>query len=208
MPAVHAGPRLAVAKQECTATLDLAGERFLASQGPGFKAPQASPRPMTGSIGVLALPGSVDVPVLSLAAREFGWTARVSHSPDEIATVHAERNSVAAFLQRDIFGPDCSWVDAIRLFRFALPDVRLIVCHGVTQAIDWRELAEEGAFHGIGFPLRGGEFRQSLGFNWEAEERCARSAREVAPEIGLAVNLLGGDSLIARCFRGLASSGE
>jgi hypothetical protein len=203
VPAVHLGPHRAVAEQKCTATLDLAGERLLASRGTFVKATQASPRPTIGSVGVLAVPGSVDVPALNLAAQEFGWTARVSHNLDEIATTNAERNTVAVFLLRDVFGPDCSWVAAIRLVRFTLLEVRLVICHGITEAIDWRELADEGAFHGIEFPLRNREVRQSLGFIWEAD-RNARSA-ERAPEIGSGVNLPGDDSLIAKCFRRLAS---
>jgi hypothetical protein len=208
MPVIQVGPHHAVAEPECAEAFDLAGEgkEYLAFRD-CVKTVGVSARKMTGNIAVLAMPGTVDLAALNLAAQEFGWTARESHNPHEIAADNAKLNPVAAFLRRDIFGAGCSWVEAVRLFRHALPQVRLVVCHGVTEAIDWRELADAGAFHGIGFPLRDLEYRQSLGFIWEAEERDARSAERI-PEVAPAMNLTAPDSLFVECFCRLSAIGE
>src|ERR1700683_2989710 len=120
-------------------------------------------RRMTGNI--LGVPGSayLELQALQTVAREFGWAVTVAGDLRDAASAQA------VLFYRDALGPRCSWLEAVRLLRRALPDTRLIACHGFAEAIDWPELCDAGAFHALGLPLSASEVRRSLGFISEAE---------------------------------------
>jgi hypothetical protein len=129
---------------------------------------------------IIVMPGSeqVDLPALQAVAADFGWEAQQGD-------LHTAAAPKALLLYRDAFGPEHCWLEVIRLCRFKLPEVRLIVCHGLAESIDWPALSRAGAFHLLSLPLKENEVRQSLGFVWEAEERLAGSAQNLlatAPE--------------------------
>jgi len=65
---------------------------------------------------------------------------------------------------RDAFGPDCSWTEAIRQLRMALPGTRVVPCLGFSESTEWQELSDAGAFHALWLPLKENEVRQSFGF--------------------------------------------
>jgi ActR/RegA family two-component response regulator len=116
---------------------------------------------------LILMPGSakLDLQALQTAAAEFGWAVKVAHNLRDAASAQA------VLFHRDALGPGCSWLEAVRLLRAALPEARLVACHGFAEAIDWPELCEAGAFHALGLPLRANEVRKSLGFISEAEKR-------------------------------------
>ncbi len=118
---------------------------------------------------LIVMPGSakLDLQALQAAAVEFGWTVRFVHDLREAASARA------VLFYRDALGPGCSWLDAVRQLKLALPEARLIACHGLAEAIDWPELCDAGAFHALGLPLRANEVRRSLGFLSEAQKRLS-----------------------------------
>jgi len=109
---------------------------------------------------IIVMPGSarVDLQALQAVAGEFGWEVKVA------GDLHEARSAQVVLFHRDALGPGCSWLDAVRQLRQALPDARLVACHGIWESIDWPELCDAGAFHAIGLPLRANEVRKSLGF--------------------------------------------
>jgi hypothetical protein len=113
---------------------------------------------MTGNI--IVMPGSarLDIRTLQAVAGDFGWEVKVARDTREAYKAEA------VFFHRDALGADCSWVDAVRLLRLALPEARLVACHGLAELIDWPELCDAGAFHALGLPLNEDEVRSSLGF--------------------------------------------
>jgi len=123
------------------------------------------------------LPGArrVNTGPLESVAREFGWVVDRATDLREIAALRKWRRPVALFVFRDALGPDYSWLEAIRLLRLTLPDVRLIACHEFSEAVDWPALCDAGAFHEIHLPLQENELHQCLGFVWEAEKRLVES---------------------------------
>ena len=132
---------------------------------------------MNGCILVMPGPDHVDLPALRTVSAEFGWDVQTGHPGDAVAPK-------ALLLHREAFGPGYSWLDVVRVCRSRLPEFRLIVCHGLSEKIDWPALSRAGAFHAISLPLRESELRQSLGFVWEADARLTASARrilEIAP---------------------------
>ncbi len=131
---------------------------------------------------VVFMPGSkqIQLSALQAAAKDFGWVVNVSRDVCKIAAAQASRKTVAVLFCCDTLGRGYSWIETIRLFRRALPEARLLPCHGFSEPIDWPELCDAGAFHALWLPLRENEVRQSLGFVWEAEERFARSLRRLS----------------------------
>jgi hypothetical protein len=130
---------------------------------------------MTGD--VVFMPGSKQIQLspLQTAARDFGWMVNVHRDVCKVAASQATRKTVAVLFCVDALGRGYSWIETIRLFRSALPEARLLPCHGFSEPIDWPELCDAGAFHALWLPLRENEVRQSLGFVWEAEKRFLRS---------------------------------
>jgi hypothetical protein len=135
-------------------------------------------RAMNGCILVMPGPDHVDPPVLHTVAADFGWEVQTGHPGDAVIPK-------ALLLYRDAFGKGYSWLDVVRACRSKFPEARLIVCHGLSETIDWPALSRAGAFHAISLPLKESELRQSLGFVWQAEARLAAGAQrllELAPE--------------------------
>jgi hypothetical protein len=126
---------------------------------------------------IVLMPGSAQLhlPPLQAVAENFGWMVRIAHDLCEVAAAQANRKTVALLFCRDTLGQGYSWLETIRLFKRALPEVRLLPCHGFSEPVDWPELCDAGAFHALWLPLKENEVRQSLGFVREAEKRLARS---------------------------------
>jgi hypothetical protein len=134
---------------------------------------RAVPEAMSGSI--IVMPGSdhVNLPALQAVAAEFEWVVQVASHPGEATAPKA------LFLYHDAFGPGQSWLEVVRSCRFQFPELRPIVCHRLSEPIDWPALSRAGAFHAVSLPLKESEVRQSLGFVWEAEERLAAGAQRL-----------------------------
>lgn len=109
---------------------------------------------------IIVMPGSARLDLLALqaVAGEFGWAVRVTNDLREAGSAQT------VLFHRDALGSGCSWLDAVRQLRLALPTARLVACHGLWESIDWPELCDAGAFHAIRLPLKANEVRQSLGF--------------------------------------------
>lgn len=122
---------------------------------------------------VVMLEDPSDVAGLTATAAEMGWRTEIVREP--AAVEHA----IAVFVDRSFIEPDCSWPEAVRRMRNTLPASHIVVCHGFSEAIDWEELADAGAFHALALPLKPNEVHQSLGFLLEAENRDAETARPV-----------------------------
>jgi hypothetical protein len=145
---------------------------------------------MTNNIVVMPGPGRVDLSLLRSVARDFEWEVDVFHDFREAAVAQAYRKTGALLFHRDALGSGCSWLEAIRVLRLAVPDVRLIPCHGFSELVDWQELSVAGAFHALWLPLRENEVRRTLGFVWGAEKRRAGSGEtpsRIVPAPGLRV---------------------
>jgi hypothetical protein len=126
---------------------------------------------------IIAMPGPAcfDLGTLHAVAREFGWTVGVADDLRELAAAQPYRRPITVLFHRNAFG-SCSWLDAVRLLRSALPEVRPVACHGFPEPIDWPALCDAGAFHALWLPLQENEVRRSFGFVWEAEKRLAAPA--------------------------------
>lgn len=124
---------------------------------------------------IIVMPGSarLDLQALQAVAGEFGWAVKV------VGDLRDAASARTVLFYRDALGPGCSWLDAVRRLKGALPGVRLIACHGLAESIDWPELCEAGAFHALGLPLSANEVRKSLGFISAAEKV---SDRRLAPQ--------------------------
>jgi hypothetical protein len=130
---------------------------------------------MTGNI--IVMPGSarLDLRTLQAVAGDFGWAVKVAGDMGEASEAQA------VLFHRDALGSGCSWVDAVRLLRRALPEARLVACHGFAEPIDWPELCDAGAFHALGLPLKENEVRRSLGFIAQALKRVESSEVNALP---------------------------
>jgi hypothetical protein len=123
---------------------------------------------------IVVIPGSVplDLKTLQAVACDFGWAVKVDQSDGDIREA---AGAEAVLFCRDALGDGCSWLDAARRLKAALPDARLIACHGVAETIDWPQLCDAGVFHALGLPLKDTEVRQSLGFISQAVKRLENS---------------------------------
>jgi len=129
---------------------------------------------------IIVMPGQAlfDLGAVHTVAGEFGWTVGIADDLREVAAAHAHLRMSAVLFHRDAFGAN-SWIDAVRLLKSALPDVRPVACHGFSESIDWPALCDAGAFHSLWLPLMEDEVRRSFGFVWEAEKRLAAAADRV-----------------------------
>jgi hypothetical protein len=116
---------------------------------------------------------TIDAAVLSKVAREFGWEVGVARDPGMIAANLPGKVPLAVFYHPSAVGFDCNWVEATRRLARMLPGVRLIACHGFSEAMDWSSVHAAGAFHDLSLPLKENEVRQSLGFILDAQKRLA-----------------------------------
>ena len=105
---------------------------------------------------LIVMLGSVplDLQVLRTVAGEFGWAVKVLGGVTDLRAAEATRATAAVLFHSNTFGPHCTWPDAVRLLKVALPHVRLVACQGFAEPPDWRELCAEGAFHGLCLPLK------------------------------------------------------
>jgi DNA-binding NtrC family response regulator len=115
-------------------------------------------------------------PALNAVAADFGWTVEVASDLNSVAAAQTHRTTVALFFCHDALGPNYSRLETIHLIRAALPQVRLVVCHGFSETIDWPELSDAGAFHELWLPLQENEVRLCLGFVREDQKRIAAAA--------------------------------
>lgn len=115
-------------------------------------------------------------------AAEFGWT--VGAAPNVQCLAKWRRKELSAVLfHRQALGSDC-WLKALLLVRAALPEARLVVCHGFAESIDWPELCEAGAFHRLCLPFAKSELRQCLGFVWQAASMLPKPNPVLARSVG------------------------
>jgi hypothetical protein len=113
---------------------------------------------------------------LNAVAADFGWTVEITNDLDSVAATQTNNTTVALFFGHDALGQGYSRLETIRLLRGALPQVRLVVCHGFSETIDWPELSDAGAFHELWLPLQENEVRLCLGFVMEDKKRIAGAA--------------------------------
>jgi hypothetical protein len=130
---------------------------------------------------IVVMPGSggIDNKALHTVAGEFGWGIEITNNLTEVAAAQPNQKTVAALFCCDALGPGYSSLETTRILRRELPEVRLIVCHGFAEAIDWPDLSDAGAFHELMLPLKENEVRLCLGFVWQAENRRADSAESL-----------------------------
>lgn len=114
--------------------------------------------------------------ILHTLAADFGWTVKVTSDLSAVTAAQANCMTAAVFFCHDALGPGYSRQETIRLLRAALPQARLVVCHGFSETIDWPELSDAGAFHELWLPLQENEVRLCLGFVREDQKRIAAAA--------------------------------
>lgn len=133
---------------------------------------------MISNIIVMPGPAAINLEAVNTVARSFGWTVDIAHDIRNVIAAQSQQNTAALLFHRDAF-PSCSWLDAVRLLRSTLPEVRTVACHGFSEPFDWPELSEAGAFHALWLPFKENEVQQSFGFIREAEKRLAESSEKV-----------------------------
>jgi len=132
---------------------------------------------------VVAMPGphQFDLNHANEIAAEFGWA--VAAAQDARCLARWPRKELSAVLfHRQALGSDC-WLEALLLVKAALPEARLIVCHGFAEPIDWPELCEAGAFHRLCLPFAKSELRQCLGFVWQSTSLRPKPNLELARSV-------------------------
>ncbi len=108
---------------------------------------------------------------LNRLVTEFGWSLEVVAGLDQLRELSAPGGSIAILFDAKSLG--LSWDQALPLIRQIDSQALLIPCHRFSDVVNWRELADAGAFHALALPLDPGEVRQSLGFIWSARFRRA-----------------------------------
>jgi len=141
---------------------------------------------MTDNILVMPGPAILDLTSINNIAEELGWKIRIAEGLGEVAAV-TPRSVAAVLFHRDAFGSAYSWRDAVRFLKVMLPGVPLVVMRGFSEAVDWPELSDEGAFHSLWLPLKESEVRQSLGFLSNADRRPARFPARSAHHLPAAI---------------------
>jgi hypothetical protein len=125
------------------------------------------------SNGTVVLAGNLPVEHLhlDLVLAEFGWSLIVCSSLRDVAELNADYNLVAVlFSPRNLGLP---WDQALEGVLEAAPRALPILCHAFSEAIDWPQVAEAGAFYSLLLPFAMDEVRRSLGFVWDARCRSA-----------------------------------
>ena len=98
---------------------------------------------------------------------EFGWDFEKVTTLGGLAELSARVDIRVVVV--DPATVELPWRDAISMVRRAAPNSLPILCHRISDAIDWVEASAAGAFDLLGLPLDLGELRQSLGFAWAAK---------------------------------------
>ena len=133
-------------------------------------------RPMTENVILMTGADKDRHTILHAVAADFGWNVEVTSDLSAVAAAQANCMTAAVFFCQDAMGPNYSRLEMIRLIRAALPQARLVVCHGFSETIDWPELSDAGAFHELWLPLQENEVRLCLGFVREDQKRIAAGA--------------------------------
>ena len=95
-------------------------------------------------------------------AQGFGWSVEPAQDLKQLRTLATEQRVVAVLLDARALG--MSWEHALDAVRCIVPRALTIVCHRFSEAIEWPELADAGAFHALPVPFDSAEVRQSLGY--------------------------------------------
>jgi len=114
--------------------------------------------------GTVILLGNLPPGPLDRVVTEFGWSLEIVRSLDRVREMSAGRKLIAILFEPYSLG--LSWSLALRSVLYAAPTALPIACHRFSDAIDWPELANAGAFHALSSPFNERELRQSLGFIW------------------------------------------
>lgn len=121
-----------------------------------------------GMVVSLGMP-PVEGLTLDSLALEFGWSFEIAGDLEQLQKLGSSRSLVAILF--DAHGLGLSWEQALRLIGAAAAPALLIPCHRFSDVVNWRDLADAGAFHALALPLSPSEVRQSLGFVWSARMR-------------------------------------
>ncbi len=118
---------------------------------------------------VLLANGEIGQPQLERLLSEFDWALEKVATLRGLADINARGDVVAVVV--DPAAVELPWRQAISVVRALTPKALPIVCHRVSDAIDWVEAAAAGAFDLLCLPFDSGEFRQSLGFAWASKNK-------------------------------------
>jgi len=104
---------------------------------------------------------------------EFGFSMRFI-DPDALQEMSSDSDLIAIILD---YGKDCrrSAIEQLLRVRNGRSQPRLVLCHGIANPLEDRELDAAGAFDALARPLSDREVRQTLGFLWRSLERPAAS---------------------------------
>ncbi len=128
------------------------------------------------SNGTLILLGNLASHALDNAIVRFPWSLEEADGFGHLRDLHCQRKLVAVLFEPYTFG--LTWNEALKSVREAAPTALPIACHRFSDAIDWPQLAEGGAFHALRLPLDERELRQSFGFVWTA---CRQEPIKLTP---------------------------
>ncbi len=123
--------------------------------------------------GTVVLAGSLPVEYLALdlLVPQFEWSLRECSNLRGVAELNTDHNLVAVLFNPRSLG--LSWDRALHGVLNAAPGALPILCHAFSEAIDWPQVAEAGAFYSLLLPFAMDEVRRSLGFVSDAKSRSA-----------------------------------
>jgi len=124
---------------------------------------------MTDNLIVLPGMARFDLQTLRPVAEEFGWDVKTVHDLNHAAATANDRTAALLFHCSAI--GTSTWLEAVRTAKANLPEMRLVVCHGFEELVDWPALCEAGAFHSLWLPLKENEVRKSFGFVLQNRQR-------------------------------------
>lgn len=122
--------------------------------------------PNQGVILLGSLPAEL---VLDRLVVEFGWSLKKVATIEALRLPNVNRDAVAVLFEATMWG--LGWHEALRMVIDSAPAAYPILCHRLSDILDWPELSVAGAFHALAIPFRESEARQSLGFVWAAKSR-------------------------------------
>jgi hypothetical protein len=125
------------------------------------------------SNGTVVLAGNLPIEhlALDLLVEEFGWSLRECSNLRGVAELNTDHNLVAVLFYPHSLG--LPWDRALHGVLDAAPRALPILCHAFSEAIDWPQVAEAGAFYSLLLPFAMDEVRRTLGFVRDAKSRSA-----------------------------------
>ncbi len=108
-----------------------------------------------------------DEPRLEHLLTEFGWSLQAAATPDGLAELCARTDVLVVVVDPATVG--LPWKEALSMVGQAAPRALPILCHRISDSIDWVEASAAGAFDLLDLPLNVDELRQTLGFAWAAK---------------------------------------